>query len=448
MSKTTFVELKPGAVNQGWRMRVDDGDINGLAQDINQLGLLQPIVVRKKNGGYELIAGARRTAACKQLGKNIVATVVEPKSEIEALKMQMSENLNRKELDRYELTLGFAQMKAVYERLHPETKKGAAGRGRKKREIAEEPAPPFSEAVAPEFNLAPRTIREYLQMGNLPAKQRKYIEGAPTVAVRNARYQECLKELKRQYRQRKLQEEAEACRQLRLEEDKERAKLITLHHGDNTRWMKGEELYELILTDPPYDRERSIISHAARASINPTQHKWDKLDVGWVLRAAPVLTKGGQMLIFCPIEAVGAYELACKAAGLDYRMALVWTKTNPGPAHRPSYVPAAETIVWATKGKGAYFQPWGSQAGAEVHNVFNGAIAQGKERLHPTQKPDWLITKLLARHADAKLGHRVLDPFAGSGTTGVCCKKLGLRCVLIEKEEEYVEMAKARLGAA
>ena len=76
----------------------------------------------------------------------------------------------------------------------------------------------------------------------------------------------------------------------------------------------------------------------------------------------------------------------------------------------------------------------------------SGPICQGNERLnHPTQKPAWLIERLLRRHA--AIGHRVFDPFAGVATTLAVCKRMGLSCTGVEKEDEYVKAARARLAA-
>ncbi len=69
----------------------------------------------------------------------------------------------------------------------------------------------------------------------------------------------------------------------------------------------------------------------------------------------------------------------------------------------------------------------------------------GKERLdHPTQKPEWLIERLLDRHA--LLGMSVLDPFAGVGTVSLCCKRRGLSSAAIEIDPHYFDQARARLG--
>jgi len=60
---------------------------------------------------------------------------------------------------------------------------------------------------------------------------------------------------------------------------------------------------------------------------------------------------------------------------------------------------------------------------------------------HPTQKPLKLVHAILV----SIKGHNVLDPFAGSGTTGRACKDLGRRCLMIEIEEKWAAVAANRL---
>ncbi len=62
--------------------------------------------------------------------------------------------------------------------------------------------------------------------------------------------------------------------------------------------------------------------------------------------------------------------------------------------------------------------------------------------VHPTQKPEGIVEPLLM--CSCPVGGVVLDPFAGSGTVGVVAQTLGLRCVSIEKDEQYADVARWR----
>lgn len=72
---------------------------------------------------------------------------------------------------------------------------------------------------------------------------------------------------------------------------------------------------------------------------------------------------------------------------------------------------------------------------------------RGKKRVHPTQKPVQLMIWCLKQLA-LPPGSIVLDPYAGSGTTGVACIKAGLRCILIEKDSRYIPVIHHRLNSA
>jgi site-specific DNA-methyltransferase (adenine-specific) len=447
------LELDPTQIEFGWRARLDCGDINDLAGSITKMGQLQPAVVMERNGHYELIAGARRIQACEQLGRKIEVVVKEPANEAEALEMQIDENRARKDFDHYELSRAIHRLKELYEVDNPDTKHGATGRGRPKPKDA---PPAFKEACAEKLKMSIKAVQECVQIANLPAKIRKKIEGTDSIAERNKLVHEALQQIRRDNKLDQLKRDAAQREKDReqVELDEQKRQPIHVYHEDALELMDKlpKESVDLVLTDPPYERARSSIAHIARAGINPKDHAWDKLDVGWVMRAAPLLVPGGQLLTFCPLEKIGDYEVACGAAGLDYRMSLIWCRTNPGPAHRPTYVSAAEAIVWAVKpGRTPYFKPWeGKGTDGDYHpmNWFDSPICGGKERLHPTQKPLAVILKLLARHSSADLDHRVLDPFAGAGTTGVACRQLNQTCILVECQAEYIEMIKARLQAA
>lgn len=81
------------------RMTFDEDTIAELAQSISQVGLIQPLVVRKSRGGYELVAGERRLRACKSLGMSTVTCIVEEtlREESSAM-MALIENLQREDL--------------------------------------------------------------------------------------------------------------------------------------------------------------------------------------------------------------------------------------------------------------------------------------------------------------------------------------------------------------
>ena len=73
----------------------------------------------------------------------------------------------------------------------------------------------------------------------------------------------------------------------------------------------------------------------------------------------------------------------------------------------------------------------------EINNI------NGKNKLHPTQKPVELLSILIKN--SSKVGDIVLDPFMGSGSTGVACKELNRDFIGIELDEKYFNIAKERI---
>ena len=81
------------------RLTFDEESLGELAQSISQVGLIQPLVVRKSSGGYELVAGERRLRACKSLGMTTVTCIVEEQlREESSAMMALIENLQREDL--------------------------------------------------------------------------------------------------------------------------------------------------------------------------------------------------------------------------------------------------------------------------------------------------------------------------------------------------------------
>lgn len=432
----SVISIDPTELNIGWRARKDLGDIDNLAESIKSVGQLHPVVVRKTKSGYSLIAGMRRTEACKKLGVHVKATVVRAGGELNALTMQLAENMERKDFDKLEVGDGLMRYKKVYEKQHPETAHGATGKGRKKADVDR-----FTQVAAKNLGVAERTVYDMLAVSQLPEEKKAGIKKAKTSAQRNKAAADAIREVRHERKVKKLQDTAKKAK------PRKKGPPIVLIQGDNKEHSSAinDGSIDVILTDPPYSLDRSTITHSERSSINEDVD-WDQLDVGWVMNFAGKLRRGGHLLAFCQLEAIGEYAYALKEAGLTYHGALIWRKTNPPPAHRPVYVSAAEAMVWATKGSKYYFKPHKNAGSQDAHNVITGPICQGQERLkHPAQKPEWLVKKLLTRIAQR--GDVVLDPFVGVGTTLVVCKRMGLEGVGIELSKAYVRLAKLRLKA-
>jgi ParB family transcriptional regulator, chromosome partitioning protein len=92
------------------RTRFDDDAINSLAASIREVGILQPIVVRKAGAGYELIAGERRLRAAKLAGLATIPVVVRDTDDADTLREALIENIHREDLGPIELAEAFRQL--------------------------------------------------------------------------------------------------------------------------------------------------------------------------------------------------------------------------------------------------------------------------------------------------------------------------------------------------
>jgi len=115
---------------------------------------------------------------------------------------------------------------------------------------------------------------------------------------------------------------------------------------------------------------------------------------------------------------------------------------------------AHETLLWASKGKGArhtfnYDLVNSPDPSAQISSVWTIPAVPMREKSHgphPTQKPLRLLRRVVL--ASSMEGDLVFDPFCGSGTSGVAAKELGRLFVGVEREREFAELAGRRIGAA
>lgn len=130
---------------------------------------------------------------------------------------------------------------------------------------------------------------------------------------------------------------------------------------------------------------------------------------------------------------------------------------TPGIRHMFNYPPARWVLCWHKPGAVSYnalggFNIWEpvllyGKCGRFTEDYFSSPplnLIRGIEHKHPCPKNPYLWSWLI--RFGTKPGDVVLDPFAGSGTTGVSCKKLGRKAILIEQVPEYCEIAVKRLA--
>ncbi|TIO14904.1 MAG: ParB/RepB/Spo0J family partition protein [Mesorhizobium sp.] len=144
---------------------LNDDALAALADSINQVGLINPIRVRKADEGYEIIAGHHRFAACDSLGHRGIACIVVEDDDIRAELAMIDENLFRADLTPSERATQTARRKFLYEALHPETKHGESLGNLQVANLATRETERFSAATAKATGQSERAIQRDAERG-------------------------------------------------------------------------------------------------------------------------------------------------------------------------------------------------------------------------------------------------------------------------------------------
>jgi site-specific DNA-methyltransferase (adenine-specific) len=167
---------------------------------------------------------------------------------------------------------------------------------------------------------------------------------------------------------------------------------------------------------------------------------WQKFTLWWMAEAFRALRPAGYLLVFTDWRQLPGLTDLFQIAGFVWRGIVPWDK---GPASKlPNlnyFRHQCEYVVWGTKGPlPADFTP-GKRA-------MNGIVRANtpRPRFHPTEKPTCILAELLAC---VPAGGTVLDPFMGSGTTGIAATQTGLSFVGIERDARFHAIAERRIAA-
>lgn len=205
---------------------------------------------------------------------------------------------------------------------------------------------------------------------------------------------------------------------------------------------------DLILTDPPYNigsySTGNIQFGGRRKDMNNDIADWDQDVVdptALVEDFMRILKPTGNLFIFTGSNLFGKWHTLLDPV-FDTFQYMAWHKTNPTPSVRKSsFLNSLELIVCCWN-KG---HTWNFLRQNEMHNFVEGPICMGRERLaHPTQKPLYVLERIIARASN--VGDLVIDPFAGTGSTGVAALRLGRNFHGFELDQTYHAMAEQRLN--
>ena len=209
---------------------------------------------------------------------------------------------------------------------------------------------------------------------------------------------------------------------------------------------------DAVITDPPYCIvNRFGIEHRKNdGSRRLLEFSWDRKqsapdDVKEALRSSFLLCKpSAALFVFTSIDLVGSLLPVAREARFTIKPA-AWVKKCPPPAGKGNWWPSAFELAFYGYRK----SPWFGDTDPKRRNVFvadSYRYGQPGKVNHPTQKPLGLMRKIVESICPS--GGVVLDPFMGSGTTGVACAQTGRRFIGIEIDEGYFAIAQKRIAEA
>lgn len=227
---------------------------------------------------------------------------------------------------------------------------------------------------------------------------------------------------------------------------------------------------DMIFADPPYNLQlEQTLTRPDNSRVAGVAEAWDRFSDfaaydafsrAWLAEARRVLKPHGTIWVMGSYHNI--FRLGTCLMDLGYWILndIVWRKTNPMPHFRARrFANAHETLIWAAHSRKAryVFHYHALKTGNEdvqMRSDWQLPICTGRERLkdrqgrklHPTQKPEALLHRVLL--ASTRVGDLVLDPFFGTGTTGVAARRLRRRYIGIEQHAPYIAAARARLAAA
>jgi len=249
---------------------------------------------------------------------------------------------------------------------------------------------------------------------------------------------------------------------------------ITLLEGDCLEVLHKlpECSVDMIFSDPPYNLSNGGITCHAGRMVSVNKGEWDKsngieLDheftINWLKACRRVLKDDGTIWVTGTMHRIYSIGFALQQLGFKLLNEICWYKPNAAPNLSCRYFTHShETVLWASKSEKSKhkfdYQLMKQLAGGkqmrslwrdiedepqDIWSINTPSKAEKKFGKHPTQKPLVLIERIVL--ASTNPGDTVLDPFAGSSTTGVASIRHGRRFIGIDTNREYLELSMRRL---
>ncbi|NMA50492.1 MAG: site-specific DNA-methyltransferase [Mollicutes bacterium] len=229
--------------------------------------------------------------------------------------------------------------------------------------------------------------------------------------------------------------------------------------GDSFEELKNIKCnsIDMIFADPPYFLSGDGMSCSGGKMVSVNKADWDKkininekhnFNREWISLCYNILKDDGTIWISGTLHNIYSIGMALEEEGFKILNNITWRKLNPPPNLSCRYfVHSTETILWARKDlkeakhKFNYDLMKELNGGKQAKDVWETSLTKASEKKcgkHPTQKPLEILEKLIMASTDE--GDLILDPFNGSGTTGIAASKLNRKYIGIDNVKEYLDL--------
>ena len=236
---------------------------------------------------------------------------------------------------------------------------------------------------------------------------------------------------------------------------------FTLLNGDTFELLPQFKFhFDMIFADPPYFLSNDGISVQAGKIVSVNKGEWDRggtseeineFNKRWISLRRDKLKDNGTIWISGTYHNIFSVANSLTELGFKILNVVTWAKTNPPPNISCRYFTySTEFIIWARKNakrphRFNYELMKQLNDDKQMTDVWRlPAIAPWEKSCgkHPTQKPLALLTRIILASTDKNAW--ILDPFAGSSTTGIAANLIGRRYLGIEREQQFADISRKR----
>lgn len=210
--------------------------------------------------------------------------------------------------------------------------------------------------------------------------------------------------------------------------------------SDAVALLKGQQSNSvpLIVADPSYGVGYHSNYYKDKNPHAPITNDWNFQIASFIRECERILVDRGALYLFSRWDVYPLWLPSIINSGLKLKTKIVWVKNNWTAGDlKGSFGSQYEEILFIVKGRHIL-------RGRRHPNIWNFARVPTGKMLHPTQKPVPLLERAIESSSDK--GDLVIDPFAGSGSTGEAAKRTGRNFLLGDIDSKMVDIARKRLG--